>query len=911
MGAQRTWDGGGADWDWRTSLNWDGSIIRPNDIDQGDTLIFPAGPTKLINTNDFGPNTNFTALIYSGPGYTSYGNQIGLSNGISVTHGSGISGIYLPVLLRDDQSFTVSSASATLILGGDINIGLRTLTFDGPGNFLTAGEIINTRFGGGRNSVVKTGTGRLTIFQPTDHDVPTIVNGGILAIEQRMTNSPVTVNAGGTVRGSSRLGALTANSGGVVQPGGNTPNALECYGDLNLAPGSIFRVRLNGTSAGTSYDQLQVNGTVTLGGSLEVTTGFLPAVGDTFTIIDNDGTDDVVGTFAGLPEGAEFTMNGRPFKISYGARFGGPFGRGNDVTIEAIPAVAVWDGGGNLNKFWSEPLNWVGDIAPSSGDDVQFTASGSLLRTVNDLPATHPIGTIILISGDHRIEGNLPQLNGGIQINPGLNDTNRIPRKIEITAPILLGANQSLRMNYTNSFLDLKGAVDLGDNDLTVYTESISGLGSTAYSQINIFGGITGGGTLIKNGPGNVSLLSPSTCAHTIVNGGTFRMDRSSSSSAPITGSVTVNAGTFDVGDEVGSNVTVNAGGQLTGIGSSIGGNVEINGGTFRPWEPIYSYRLIEGNLRMINGANYEVTTRDTEYGPNATGAAVGGTVELAGCTLNLIVNATFLPGQAVALVSYPQNARTGTFAGLPQGTRFMAGGHAFIIDYNPWSVAAIADPPYVWTGGGIGSRWNTAANWSWNYAPSSGTPLVFPSGVPKVNVTNDLTAGISMYALTFGSSYSVYGNALSISAYVSNSITSGQTLVQADLNFQQNNFPATVEGASVLRLDGLLSGGSVRKFGTGTLRLGGSADNTFVGAEIWAGELELGKSGANAVNGTVRIGDGTNSATLSLLSDDQIADSADVTVNAPARFVLNNYVDMIDGLSGDGEIVLNAPFQT
>src|SRR6185503_3456304 len=84
--AQRTWTGNGNDWDWRTALNWDGPIIRPNPIDPGDTLTFPAGPSKLNNTNDFGSGTNFNSLTYSGAGYISAGNMIGLSNGVSVTH---------------------------------------------------------------------------------------------------------------------------------------------------------------------------------------------------------------------------------------------------------------------------------------------------------------------------------------------------------------------------------------------------------------------------------------------------------------------------------------------------------------------------------------------------------------------------------------------------------------------------------------------------------------------------------------------------------------------------------------------------------------------------------------------------------------------------------------------------------
>jgi fibronectin-binding autotransporter adhesin len=322
LGAQRTWDGGGNDGDWRTAQNWDGNIFLPIPIAQGDTLVFPAGPTKLVNTNDFGAGTNFTALTFSGDDYIVRGNMIGLTNGISVTHASGGTTLYLPITLRDDQSFTVANAGTILYLNSDIAIGLNTLTFDGAGHCVLIGEITNGRFFGARNTVVKSGPGGLTIFQPTQHDVPTIVNGGILAVEHRMTNSSVTVNAGGTLRGSGKIGGLNGN-GGIIQPGGTTPDALECYGDVSLAGATIFRVRLNGTTAGVTYDQLDVRGAVTLGGTLEITAGFSPAVGDRFTIIDNDGTDDTVGTFASLPEGAVFNINGRPFKISYGDRFGG------------------------------------------------------------------------------------------------------------------------------------------------------------------------------------------------------------------------------------------------------------------------------------------------------------------------------------------------------------------------------------------------------------------------------------------------------------------------------------------------------------------------------------------------------------------------------------------------------------
>src|SRR5262249_35233098 len=87
-------------------------------------------------------------------------------------------------------------------------------------------------------------------------------------------------------------------------------------------------VELNGTVPGSGYDQVNVNGTVNLSNSvLRLLVGFTPAVGNSFTIINNDGADAVLGTFSGLPEGAVFTNNGALFNILYTG------GDGNDVVI--------------------------------------------------------------------------------------------------------------------------------------------------------------------------------------------------------------------------------------------------------------------------------------------------------------------------------------------------------------------------------------------------------------------------------------------------------------------------------------------------------------------------------------------------------------------------------------------------
>src|SRR5262249_13563888 len=71
------------------------------------------------------------------------------------------------------------------------------------------------------------------------------------------------------------------------------------------------------------------------GGALNASLDFVPRVGTEIVLIANDGTDAVVGTFAGLPEGTVGTLNGILFSISYRG------GDGNDVTLTAIQIPAI------------------------------------------------------------------------------------------------------------------------------------------------------------------------------------------------------------------------------------------------------------------------------------------------------------------------------------------------------------------------------------------------------------------------------------------------------------------------------------------------------------------------------------------------------------------------------------------
>src|SRR3546814_17642781 len=115
--------------------------------------------------------------------------------------------------------------------------------------------------------------------------------------------------------------AVSVASGGSLAPG-NSPGRLST-GDLTLAAGSTLTVEIDGTAAGTEYDQIAVTGSVDVtGATLATTFGFTSVAGDSFVLIANDGAAAVVGTFAGLGEGATFLSAGRTYHNNYAAQAG-------------------------------------------------------------------------------------------------------------------------------------------------------------------------------------------------------------------------------------------------------------------------------------------------------------------------------------------------------------------------------------------------------------------------------------------------------------------------------------------------------------------------------------------------------------------------------------------------------------
>ncbi len=242
--------------------------------------------------------------------------------------------------------FSTILNNAPLVIGaaGTVQTGDSTVgSLSGPGTLFTnlnavtvGGDGTSTTFSGtvnGAGGITKVGAGTLTLSNASTATGTATVNGGTLLLTGTWPG-PVQVNAGGTLGGTGTAsGPVTVAGGGTLSPG-LSPGILNTG---NFALGGVLLVEIQGTTLGTQYDNVNVTGTVNLGGgTLSLTGAYVPAPGDTFTIITNDGADAVTGTFAGLAEGATVTFNGVPLTITYAG------GDGNDVVLTAAaPAAAA------------------------------------------------------------------------------------------------------------------------------------------------------------------------------------------------------------------------------------------------------------------------------------------------------------------------------------------------------------------------------------------------------------------------------------------------------------------------------------------------------------------------------------------------------------------------------------------
>jgi hypothetical protein len=225
---------------WSNNSNWDVPPASGND------LVFPTVASNLSNQDDLAADTGFNSIQFTAGGYTISGNAIALgTGGLLLNVASGFDQINLNLDVAGTSPVTLSNAG-TLDLAGAVN-GAGSLTVSSP-----------------------TGAGSLVLAGSNGISSITIDSGTVL-VNGSEPSTAITV-AGGTLGGTGTLGTTTVTAG-LINPG----NPVSTKGILSgtsadFSGGGNLTIQVSGyTTPGTDFDQLNLSGALTAGGTSSLT----------------------------------------------------------------------------------------------------------------------------------------------------------------------------------------------------------------------------------------------------------------------------------------------------------------------------------------------------------------------------------------------------------------------------------------------------------------------------------------------------------------------------------------------------------------------------------------------------------------------------------------------------------------
>ncbi|MFO0910051.1 MAG: autotransporter-associated beta strand repeat-containing protein [Isosphaeraceae bacterium] len=249
------------------------------------------GPGSLVKTGQ-GTLTLYAASSYAGATHLQAGmllagvaNVLPASTALTVDDGAAFN------LWNHDQR--IGS-----LAGGTSNVDLGSAT-------LTVGDATDTVYNGmltgPGGSLVKVGTGSLTLTYFSTYNGPTRVAEGTLRIDGSIEPTPtLVVEAGATLSGRGSIGSILV--AGTVIPGDASNRGSLFVKNATFLPGSRYMVNITGPNAGPSYGVLSVSGTADFSGAtLQLAS---PYDGSPLTIVRNDGDIPFTTSFNGLSDGS-------------------------------------------------------------------------------------------------------------------------------------------------------------------------------------------------------------------------------------------------------------------------------------------------------------------------------------------------------------------------------------------------------------------------------------------------------------------------------------------------------------------------------------------------------------------------------------------------------------------------------
>jgi autotransporter-associated beta strand protein len=387
------------------------------------------------------------------------------------------------------------------IQGGDtLDFGSNTISV-GANNATTSFTGILAGSGG---SLIKVGSGSLTLSGANTYTGSTTISAGTLVLNGTNSNSAITVNSGGTLAGSGTGGATTINSGGKIGPS-SSPGILT-VGNLTLNGGATYSWEMADATgaAGTGWDQINATGLLTIGSNatstftISITSSGNPS---NWIYTTSNQSWDIIdyGTINGF-NASYFTLNTSAFQ--------------GDLDAQSS-AWALTDTGSTLRLTYTYTANtptyaggtgnWSTGFSPAitTGGNATFAGLGG--TATNDI-ASATLSSIGSLTFDginsYTLEANSGSAGynsaSALAIGGGVTNNSTVTQTINVATSF--AANQTITGNT--------GSLVFGGNVAVAANATLTMLGN---SSTTISGVVSGAGALTKNSNSTLTLSGNNT----------------------------------------------------------------------------------------------------------------------------------------------------------------------------------------------------------------------------------------------------------------------------------------------------------------------------------------------------------------------------------------------------------------
>ncbi|MFO0814157.1 MAG: autotransporter-associated beta strand repeat-containing protein [Gemmatales bacterium] len=292
--------------------------------DAGSSLTFNGGMLQITGTT-FTSTTRPITMGVNGGGIdiAAAGNTFTVSQAIGGTGGLTKSGPGTLVLTGNNNytgDTTINSGFLQIGNGGTTgSLGSGTVVNNSVMTLHRSDDVTLANNINGGGGIIKRGAGTLTL-SGTGSNFLSIEQGHVvLTGNYSATTSISFLGLGSTFSGTGSLGGSLQGSG-LFSPGVNGPGVLSINGTVVMGNNSHFKVELQGTTAGTGYDQLSLTSSYALNNTTLLADrlgAFEAPFLSSFVIIKNPSGGWGGGTFAGLADGDLFDFDGQVFQIRY------------------------------------------------------------------------------------------------------------------------------------------------------------------------------------------------------------------------------------------------------------------------------------------------------------------------------------------------------------------------------------------------------------------------------------------------------------------------------------------------------------------------------------------------------------------------------------------------------------------